>query len=73
VNMSDTDKKWMQISSIKFDLKQSDWIIAKIMEAETEEERAQLRQKYADTITQRRAWRARINELENELSAMNQE
>jgi hypothetical protein len=71
--MSDTDKKWMQISSIKFDLKQSDWIIAKIMEAETEEERAQLRQKYADTITQRRAWRARINELENELSAMNQE
>lgn len=73
MNMSDTDKKWMQISSIKFDLKQSDWIIAKIMEAETEEERAQLRQKYADTITQRRAWRARINELENELSAMNQE
>ena len=48
----------------KYNLKETDWVVVKIMEAETEEERSALRAKYADIIAQRKQWREQINELE---------
>ena len=49
---------------LKYNLKESDWVVVKMMEAETEEERSALRTKYADIIAQRKQWREQINELE---------
>lgn len=48
----------------RYNLKETDWVVVKIMEAETEEERSALRAKYADIIAQRKQWREQINELE---------
>jgi len=48
----------------RYNLKETDWVVVKIMEAETEEERSALRTKYADIIAQRKQWREQINELE---------
>lgn len=55
-----------RIASLKYNLTSTDWVISKMMEADTEEERIQLRQKYADMINQRKQWRIEINELESE-------
>lgn len=60
-----------EIGQLKYDLKQTDYIMIKLMEADTEEERTQLRQKYADIINQRKQWRIQINQLEEELSSLN--
>ena len=56
-----------RIASLKYNLTSTDWVVVKIMEVETEEERVQLRQKYADIISQRRLWREQINELEQDI------
>ena len=55
-----------RIASLKYNLASTDWIISKMMEADTEEERIQLRQEYADVINQRKQWRIEINESESE-------
>lgn len=46
-------------------LTSTDWCIVKIAEAETVEEQAELREKYADTIKKRKEARELINEYEN--------
>ena len=56
-----------RIAELKDMLKSTDYIVVKIAEADTEEERTQLRQEYADVIRQRKEWRREINELEEEL------
>lgn len=56
---------------LKGKLATTDYVVVKMMEADTEEERIQLRQEYADIINQRKEWRAQINQLEEELSSLN--
>lgn len=46
-------------------LTSTDWCVVKIAEAETVEEQAELREKYADTIKKRKEARELINEYEN--------
>lgn len=53
------------IYELKQKLALTDYIITKIAEAETDEERQAIRTEYADVITQRKVWRAVINELQN--------
>lgn len=50
----------------RYNLKETDWVVVKIMEAETEEERSALRTKYADIIAQRKQWRDEINRIEGD-------
>lgn len=45
-------------------LKSTDYIVLKIAEAETEEEKQALRVKYAEQLNNRKWWRAQINSLE---------
>ena len=59
-----------KLGYLKGELKVTDYVVVKIMEADTEEERAQLRQKYTDIINQRRQWRAQINQLEEQIKQM---
>jgi malonyl CoA-acyl carrier protein transacylase len=54
----------MRIAELKDLLASTDYIVVKIAEAETNEEQAELRQRYADVIAQRKQWREQINELE---------
>lgn len=53
------------ISDLKQNLSDTDYVILKISEAETDEEKQAIRTEYADVIAQRKQWRARINELQN--------
>jgi len=57
-------RKQEEIAVLKAYLASTDWVITKISEADTVEEQTALREKYADTIAQRKAARARINELD---------
>lgn len=59
------------IGKLKYQLKETDYIAIKLMEAIDDEERTQLRERYAEIIEQRRQWRVQINELEDELSSLN--
>lgn len=56
-----------QINEYKQLLRNSDYVVIKIAEAETEEEKATLRNEYAEIINQRKQWRVLINELEAQL------
>ena len=49
---------------LMMELSRTDYITAKIIEADTLEEQHAIREQYADMIAQRKQWRARINELE---------
>lgn len=60
--------KRREIAQLKSFLSSTDWIITKIAEETDPEEIASLRSKYASVITERKAARARINELEAELN-----
>lgn len=57
-------EKRKQIAQAKQYLASTDWVIVKIAESTDESEIAELRQKYADIITERKAKRQLINELE---------
>ncbi len=54
----------LEISQLKSFLSSTDYIIIKIAEAETEEQRTAIRTEYASVIAERIQARARINELE---------
>jgi len=54
-----------EVADLKQRLANSDYAIVKIAEADTPEEQQALREQYAVLIAQRKAWRERINELEN--------
>ena len=55
-----------QIDDLKDKLKETDWVVIKINEMETEEEKQDLRNKYANILTERKQWREEINKLEKE-------
>lgn len=48
-------------------LKSTDYIANKLIEAETEEERTELRLYYAEQLAERRKWRKEIDALQNSL------
>ena len=56
-----------QIYDLKLLLKDTDFIVLKISEAETEEEKQALRLRYVNELAERKKWRKRINELEANL------
>lgn len=58
-------EKRKQIAQAKQYLASTDWVVIKIAESTDENEIAELRQKYADVITERKAKRQLINELED--------
>ena len=62
------DKIQITISELKEKLSSTDWIVIKIAEAETEEEKQELRQKYQLEIENRKSWRNEINILEERLT-----
>ena len=46
-------------------LSATDYIANKLIEAETEQEREEIRQHYAETLAQRRVWRDRASDLKD--------
>ena len=46
-------------------LKSTDYIALKIAEAETEEQKQILREKYAEQLANRKNWREQLNKLKN--------
>lgn len=58
--------KQARIAELKARLDSTDYVVIKIAESDDAEEQAQLREHYAEVITNRKAWRAEINELESE-------
>ena len=56
-----------ELDLLLFNLKNTDYIANKLIEAETEQEREQIRQHYAETLAQRRVWRDRASELKGML------
>lgn len=56
-----------QIKELKKEIAQTDYIACKLAEAETEQEKAELRQTYATQLSRRVEIRAQINELEEDL------
>ena len=54
----------LNILDLQFQLAATDYIVLKIAEAETEEEKQALRVKYAEQLNNRKWWRAQINSLE---------
>lgn len=57
----------MEKLELLMNLAKTDFIILKISEAETEEEKQALRLRYANELAERKKWRKRINELEANL------
>jgi hypothetical protein len=56
-----------RIAELKKYLSDTDYIVTKIAEAETEEEKTELREEYAPKLVLRKKWRSDINELERYL------
>ena len=56
-----------ELYEILNNLSATDYIANKLIEAETEQEREQIRQEYAETLAQRRIWRNRASELKGML------
>lgn len=54
----------MRIHFLERELARTDWVVIKIGEETDASKIAELRNKYADVIAQRKSWRAEINELE---------
>ena len=53
-----------KVAELKGKLVDTDWVVIKINEMETEEEKQVLRKKYEAIIADRKAWRDEINNLE---------
>ena len=53
-----------RIAELKKYLSDTDYIVTKIAECETEEEKAELKEEYQAKLVLRKQWRAEINELE---------
>lgn len=56
-----------KILKLKSNLDSTDYMVLKIAEAETDEEKQELRELYAEELKQRKEWREEINELEKQL------
>lgn len=56
-----------ELDTLLNNLSATDYIANKLIEAETEQEREQIRQEYAETLAQRRVWRDRASELKGML------
>lgn len=56
-----------ELDTLLNNLSATDYIANKLIEAETEQEREQIRQEYAETLAQRRVWRNRASELKGML------
>lgn len=57
------DRNKLIKADLEYNLKMTDYVVIKIAEAETDEERQSLRNQYADVIAKRKLWRKAINEL----------
>lgn len=55
-----------RIDELKGLLADTDWVVIKIAESDTIEGQEELRKQYANIISERKAWRAEINALEEE-------
>lgn len=60
-----------RIAELKKYLSDTDYIVTKIAEAETEEEKAELKEEYQAKLALRKQWRRDINELEEYLNEEN--
>ena len=58
------EKAQARIAELKQMLADSDWVVIKIAESDMPEEQEELRKQYVNIISERKAWRAEINELE---------
>lgn len=58
--------KFQQDLELDGNLKRTDYIVLKIAEAETEEEKQLLRVKYAEELANRKKWRKELSELRAE-------
>lgn len=58
------EKAQARIAELKQMLADSDWVVIKIAESDMPEEQEELRKQYVNVISERKAWRAEINELE---------
>ena len=56
-----------ELETMLNNLSATDYIANKLIEAETEQEREQIRQQYAETLAQRQIWRNRASELKDML------
>lgn len=54
-----------KLNEVLTKLGETDYIANKLIEADTEEERAEIRAEYAETLAQRRVWRQRASELKD--------
>lgn len=62
-----------QIDKLTILLQQTDYIANKLIEAETEEERQELRIHYATQLVNRKQWRKEISDLQDKLKTLEQE
>lgn len=60
-----------RIAELKKYLSDTDYIVAKIAECDTEEEKAELKEEYQAKLVLRKRWRKDINELEEYLNEEN--
>lgn len=63
IKESEEEMKAIRIGELRTKLQETDYISCKIIEALDYSEQADLKEKYADVIQQRREWRAELNDL----------
>lgn len=59
-----------QVNVLKQKLLKTDYIVLKISELESEEDKESLRLEYAEQLSQRKQWRKEINALEEEIKSI---
>ena len=62
------EQKTAQVSLLKSKLRETDYVAIKIAEGVVDEEDSE---RYSDLIEQRKAWRKQINDLNSEISVLN--
>lgn len=70
VEVSKSYKLVEQINNLKSKLEGTDYIVLKIAETESDEEKQIIRTQYAKQLTQRKVWRDEINLLEEQLKQL---
>lgn len=63
--VDDKFEKRLELNEVLTKLQETDYITNKIVEADTEEERAEIRQEYAEMLAQRKQWRLRASDLKD--------
>ena len=61
------------LNELLYNLQSSDYIANKLIEAETEEERQELRLQYATQLANRKQWRKEISDLQDKLKELETE